>query len=88
MTKMYDKICEILESRNHSIVSGKNLEKVSNVIENEEETLKRIFSGEKYYVNNLIDFIYNNDCELQKIIITVRENGLYGYKHYYYVIRF
>ena len=85
---MYEKITKILENKEHYIVSGKDKSKANNLIEDEEKTLKRIFSDEKHYVNNLIDFTYDAKGELLKITITVREEGLYGFKHYYYIINF
>lgn len=84
---MYQKIMNILNEKEHTVVSGKSKENLT-PIANEQKSFERIFSNEKHYVNNLIDFTYDAKGELLKITITIREKGLYGFKYYYYVINF
>ena len=84
---MYEKIMKILNEKEHIVVSGKSKENLK-PISDEQKSFERIFSNEKHYVNNLIDFTYDVKGELLKITITIREKGLYDFKYYYYVINF
>ena len=81
---LYEKIIKILNEKQHTVVSGKSKDRLSPITD-EKKSLERIFNNGK---DNLIDFTYNCDGELLKITITVREKGLYNFKHYYYVINF
>lgn len=81
---MYQKIMNILNEKEHTVVSGKSKENLT-PIANEQKSFERIFSND---ANNLIDFTYDAKGELLKITITIREKGLYGFKYYYYVINF